>query len=314
MDSRDIKEIPPLIPGNKYLEEIFKLQKGLLENYIGIEGLPQYPLNVNTRNAQSLLKDFTSRVIEELAEGYESLELLSSLAVDNQLFISAGYDPKITKSFIMALNHLQNASEEMADALHFFTELLIYANIQPDDIKSWMIKCMKDAQIESPDLFETIERDTLMGAMRVGTLLQSRSNRFFIESDIRPSSKINLLDIYSRSQSEGAEPLDPDYIPEYDTHLLNIGSIYNEELYYHYKALLWTVTYSLNLARNFLRNKPWKQSQVLTNEVAYQSKLVESFVLMMGAFYFMGVHYSYDLFYIYFKKNKVNQFRQKSKY
>lgn len=312
MDSRDIREIPPTLSDFRYLEEIFKLQKGLLENYIGIEGLPQYPLNVNTRQSQTLLKDFTSRVVEELAEGYESLELLSSLAVENQLFIDAGYDPKVTKSFIMALNHLQNASEEMADALHFFTELLIYANIQPDDIKSWMIKYMKDTKIENQDILETIERDTLQGAMRLGAVLQAKYNRFFAESHILPSSTISLLEIYNRTDE--TEPLDPNYIPEYDLKLLNIGSIYNEELYYHYKALLWTVTYSLNLARNFLRNKPWKQSQVLTNEVAYQSKLVESFVLMMGAFYFMGVRYSYDLFYIYFKKNKVNQFRQKSKY
>lgn len=312
MDSRDIREIPLTLSDFKYLEEIFKLQKGLLENYIGIEGLPQYPLNVNTRQSQTLLKDFTSRVVEELAEGYESLELLSSLAMESQLFIDAGYDPKVTKSFIMALNHLQNASEEMADALHFFTELLIYANIQPDDIKSWMLKYMEDNKIENQDILETIERDTLHGAMRLGAVLQAKYNRFFAESHILPSSTISLLEIYNRT--EETEPLDPNHIPEYDLKLLNIGSIYNEELYYHYKALLWTVTYSLNLARNFLRNKPWKQSQVLTNEVAYQSKLVESFVLMMGAFYFMGVRYSYDLFYIYFKKNKVNQFRQKSKY
>ena len=74
MDSRDIKEEPGIIPDYKYLEEIYQMQKNLLSGYIGIEGLPQYPVDINTKASQTLLKDFTARVIEELSEGYESFE------------------------------------------------------------------------------------------------------------------------------------------------------------------------------------------------------------------------------------------------
>ena len=73
MDSRDILKEPEEVIDNTYLENIYSLQKELLEGYIGIEGLHPYPINVNTKKNQSLIKDFVGRVIEELGESYESL-------------------------------------------------------------------------------------------------------------------------------------------------------------------------------------------------------------------------------------------------
>ena len=71
MDIRDIKE-EVVYPLGKGLTEMYRLQKVLLDSYIKIEGLPQYPVNVNLKVSQSLIKDFVGRVIEELGEGYES--------------------------------------------------------------------------------------------------------------------------------------------------------------------------------------------------------------------------------------------------
>jgi len=76
---------------------------------------------------------------------------------------------------------------------------------------------------------------------------------------------------------------------------------------------LWAITYAINISRNCLKNKPWKQSGVMTNETLYQSKLVEAFVYMAGYFKFLGMD-SYDVYYLYFKKNLANQFRIKSNY
>ena len=71
MDARDIKEVPPVVEGGKYLEAIYSLQKELIDHYVSIEGLPQYPLDVNTKKNQLLIKDVVGRDLEELAEGYE---------------------------------------------------------------------------------------------------------------------------------------------------------------------------------------------------------------------------------------------------
>ena len=73
MDSRNIKEPTPQIEDGKHLEKIYDLQKELLDSYIKIEGLPSYPIDVNSKKSQIILKDFTGRVIEELGEGYESM-------------------------------------------------------------------------------------------------------------------------------------------------------------------------------------------------------------------------------------------------
>ena len=72
MDSRDIKLEPDKVENNQYLEKIYELQKNLLEGYIRIEGLPQYPININSIKPSFLIKDFVGRIKEELAEGYDA--------------------------------------------------------------------------------------------------------------------------------------------------------------------------------------------------------------------------------------------------
>lgn len=51
----------------------------------------------------------------------------------------------------------------------------------------------------------------------------------------------------------------------------------------------------------------------MTNEEKYQEEIVLAFIYMMGLFYKMGINQE-DLYLLYFKKNQVNLFRQKSNY
>ena len=77
------------------LKAIFDKQTELMMKYKEIEGLPNWPLNLNLSDHQKILKDFKQRISEELAEAWE------------------GRDDE---------NHLR---EELIDALHFATELNI---------------------------------------------------------------------------------------------------------------------------------------------------------------------------------------------
>lgn len=52
---------------------------------------------------------------------------------------------------------------------------------------------------------------------------------------------------------------------------------------------------------------------MMTNEGAYQEEIVKAFILMMGLFLAMGISPE-NLYFLYFKKNRVNDFRIKSKY
>lgn len=52
---------------------------------------------------------------------------------------------------------------------------------------------------------------------------------------------------------------------------------------------------------------------MMTNEGAYQEEIVKAFILMMGLFLAMGISPE-NLYFLYFKKNRVNKFRIESKY
>ena len=286
MDARDIKEIPPVVEDGRYLEAIYSLQKELIDHYVGIEGLPQYPLDVNTKKNQLLIKDFVGRVIEELAEGYESFKLVGEITEKNQLWFNGDYN----NEYVQMLNHLQNANEEQADALHFMVELLIFANIQPEDIDSYCNKICDDLNQHTL----TLTTNTLHKAGMIGYNMLKVDNGSEVTTPV-----LNLLSL-----------LDSDK----DTSLIKGGSLYSSSSYLEMKSNMWDVVYHLNIARNYLKNKPWKQSQMMTNESAFQEELVKAFIKLIGYFYTLGLTHLEDIYILYFKKQRVNKFRIHSNY
>lgn len=302
MDARDIKQEPREITDGKYLEEIYDLQKKLIEGYIGIEGLPDYPLDVNIKKNQLLIKDFIGRVIEELAEGYESLREVSQLCLKNKNFLTDFIDKDLNQT----MNQLQNASEEMADAMHFMVELLIYSNIQPEDINAYINKGLKSSKDENA-LHEFIDNpNVLEKAMQFGYVLYNEYLKATIPG--MNSKYLNLIKVYKREREDN-----PEKINQMDERLITCGHYFHPDLYNGLKLVFWDVTYHLNIARNYLKNKPWKQSEMMTNEVKFQEELVIAFITMMGAFYISGITPE-NLYVLYFKKNQINLFRQKSNY
>ena len=289
MDARDVKEEPQVIEDGKYLEKIYEMQKVLLDHYVKIEGLPPYPVSVNTKAGQVLLKDFTGRVIEELAEGFESHLLIKKLT-DENLFWSD--EDGNSKDYKQMINHLQNLNEEQADAMHFMTELMIYCNIQPEDIQSWIdvqVKKYHYDSIHASVFYKPIEGDIINNAMMLGNCIA--------EGELTMGLGTNLIRYATEEQLK--------YLPG--------ARLMTYELMELSEKLLWQVTYHINISRNCLKNKPWKQSGVMTDETLYQSKVVESFVWMMTYFSLIGLT-SETVYYMYFKKNLVNKFRIKSKY
>lgn len=302
MDSRDIKEEPQEIVDGSYLDKIYDLQKVLLSGYINIEGLPQYPININTKKNQSLIKDFVGRVIEELAESFESLIFIDDIMQETKyLTFCKDYKEELVK----LCNHLQNANEELADALHFMVELLIYSNIQPEDIDKYIDKKVETLgkQVVLPNT------NTLQRALDFGYYWIQGCTPYI--NDISPINIINIihrLKAYNDACSEKHDKVDVDF------RLILAAHKYNGLRYISYKSVMWDISYHLNIARNYLKNKPWKRSQMMTDEVRFQEEIVKAFVSMMGLFKYMGIENANEVYFIYFKKNLVNQFRQKSNY
>lgn len=278
MDVRNIREEVPNIKETEVLPQMYTLGLEQLNGYRQIESLPEYPLDINNPKSQVILKDFIGRVIEELTEGFESTNEVFDLCSKN------GWNMKMLneEEHQSILNSLANANEEQADALGFFFTLLAYSNILPEDILSYN---------KAKDLFEV---------MAIGVK----------ELVIKYSDYHNLLkfDIICKEdfyEDEGKWEYINSYTPGF--HQMNELSHEAEKLY------LWEVIYELNKARNFLKCRPWKQTQVMTKEIDFQESLVKAFYLYMG-FLAMNGFTPLGLFGLFFKKQRLNRWRQQTNY
>jgi hypothetical protein len=281
MDIRNINEQVPQVEETeaRILQEMYVLGIEQFSGYKSIEKLPDYPLDINNPKSQVILKDFIGRVIEELTEGFESTDEVVSIYRD----YGWNNDCLTSEEYTQVLNHLANANEEQADALGFFFTLLLYSNILPEDILKYQ---------DAKSLFEVM-------AIGVKDLLIKYP-------DHRSVRKYPILSSTDWAREDRAEY---DKIVSYTLgfHEMSEISHENEKLY------LWEVIYELNKARNFLKCRPWKQAQVMTKEIDFQESLVKAFYLYMG-FLAMNGFTPCGLFSLFFKKQRLNLWRQTTNY
>lgn len=72
--------------------------------------------------------------------------------------------------------------------------------------------------------------------------------------------------------------------------------------------------YALGNAMNKLKNKPWKQSQMLTDLPAFEAWLSMAMLHYIEVAIAFGIDTPQKLFDLYFRKSEVNKFRQRSGY
>jgi len=263
MDIRNFREFEKA-PTPFTIEEIFNLQKALLKGYIGIEKLPQYPLNIHDPQAQILLKDFSARVTEELGEAFESLEQLYQYMGT----VKDGWNPPDVDPE-KVLPSLYNFNEELADAIHFMVELMIYSGIGYDKLfgVEWE---------HIPDLFNHIKRHYVWDSMAS-----------YMPQIPVPKDQDNLF-------IQGGR---------------RVSGVFRDQTI----RGMWAVIYPLQLARNALKNKPWKQSQMLSDDKVYESTIKRAFIALVCLCLSVGMD-EQSFYNVYLAKNKVNIFRQQSRY
>jgi len=90
--------------------------------------------------------------------------------------------------------------------------------------------------------------------------------------------------------------------------------MYTSEYSNHLAKTFWHFNYLLQMSKNVLKNKPWKVHQVMTDENKFRNKLLTAAV----EFFRMTTRElemsPLGLVTVYYKKNRVNLFRIKSKY
>lgn len=296
MDIRNIREVPPVVENEGYLEAIYNLEAELLKGYCGkIEkDLPLPPIDINTFKGQQILKDFSARVIEETAEGYES----TSAVID--MYLKHGFNNQTfsDSEWQMVANNLQNSNEEQADAMAFYMALLMYANLEIQDIYDY-------ANTKLKPLLAGINRNKVENML---DLMLLGSYMFDFESEDEELEEDCRYDLLSDSNIEDMG-LDVDHVNSY----IPAFRLSNQEFHRHEDHMLWGVAYHINISRNFLKNKPWKQSQELTDITRYSEQLALGLIKYLGYLYTMRFNPK-SLYTLCFKKNRVNHFRQNSGY
>lgn len=79
------------------------------------------------------------------------------------------------------------------------------------------------------------------------------------------------------------------------------------------KDLAYRTVEEISEATNCLKNKPWKNTFVATDENHFKEELADAFHFFIELCQTAGMS-AEDLFTIYFRKHHVNQFRQESNY
>lgn len=77
---------------------------------------------------------------------------------------------------------------------------------------------------------------------------------------------------------------------------------------------LYGVVMHMGMACNTLKNKPWKQSQILTDETRFRVEMGEALYAFLLVCKRYGIEDVGELYNLYFRKSQVNQFRQDSNY
>lgn len=75
----------------------------------------------------------------------------------------------------------------------------------------------------------------------------------------------------------------------------------------------YDIVVHLGLAMNCLKQKPWKQTHVLTDTKKFEFHIIRGYICLL-TYMISSKMTPEEIFMIYFKKNLVNQFRQKSNY
>lgn len=78
-------------------------------------------------------------------------------------------------------------------------------------------------------------------------------------------------------------------------------------------TLFATFVTQLGMVCHTLKNKPWKQTQLLTDVKEYKSRLCEAFIWFAAFCHSVKLNDA-DLFDLYHRKSQVNEFRQRSNY
>lgn len=279
MKAKDVLELVnrDIGPEEESLFRVYTKQSVLMRHYIDMGDLPPHPIDITKKENQALIRDLIGRVICELAEGYK--EYCDIYTLTHQ----PDRDMSVINDKLYAFN------EEHADTFHFIVEIMIYANIDFQDIGAYIIAQAHDKQLHG--LVDMHNRDDLNSII---TNYCAHHLFTLYGVDLRTILFNNLK------------------LKAPDDFILG-GRAISDTAHETYRSILWDLTYLLQMANNELKAKPWVQNPKESNIPNFQQKVAEAVVQFFLYTYALG-HTPVSLERVYSVKNYINLERVKSKY
>jgi len=265
------------VKGN-ILPALFQKQKELMEHYIKIEKLPQYPVDLASKSGQAVIKSFVGRFTEELSEGYEVL-----CEIANMTEQSHDITPKL-------LQKLKDYNIEIADAFHFLLETMILAGFDE------RINTMVDNWVSANDTFAGLHSED----EPFGTLMKIAGSINFGSGRGKYSNGIGTFQIVTERQAIIEK-------------LYTGGRRVSRDELYNHGLLLWDVVHYFHRFTNKLNNREWHQEEKQLNTLAIEVAFVEA-MLAFAIYLEFALFTQQGLHHIYMHKNQINLHRIQNKY
>ena len=221
-----LKQIP--VNSTPNWGELVELQKSLLVHYISLEKLPQYPIDISTKENQVTIKYMVDRIVEELIESLEQRVMLLEILKTQPL-------QEVRENKL--LQYVMGFNEEVGDTLHFMIEAMIYLGISPTELEGAYHYHIS----QTPQLHGIWDNniDLLSNIMRLSTVTVG------IHQAEELSWKLSIMPY---------------------TDLFNMGGRYYSPTYNMLvENMILRVIYLLNLFKNKLKNRLWKKQEVTSN-------------------------------------------------
>ena len=225
----------------------------------------------------------------------------------------------LKEPIIWPYNLFSDIWEKQEELMFFYKEIEKWPVVWPVNLD------LKDSQLLIKDMIARIVEE--LAEAHESFLLQQGDNffeeladahHFFMETLILSESLPFFQDYWKDMDIISSTSLNPNPLVAYSS----------------VQGWFWQITFELNLARNSLRNKPWKQTQVQCNFPVYYEHLTlayQTFIRGYMAYTLLEIvpkpkaHKviqepvsvippSWVIYSDYVFKNRINQFRIKSKY
>jgi hypothetical protein len=216
-------KLEPFNQGN-LLEGIFMYQNNLMD-ILQQSGKLSSPkdFNISGREDQALIRKLIGYVIEELAEADEKLLAMRGV------FETENYT--LAKETQDMMGFSKEALEELADAFHFFIEILVFLNINQDDLLAYLKL--------NPSHEYLVGHDALLSGMNI-----AHENNIYDEHIRIATFKAYQLPLLAKEQG---------YYPM---------SRLSVEVFKEVEQSFWRLTRGLALMQNTLKKKEWRAGNV----------------------------------------------------